>query len=233
MIRKLRDHLFLFDIDGTILNSAGAGKKAYIKAFEILFNVTIAEEVNFLGSIDFAIFRDLYESFTLPEKEFKKKWREFKKIYLGFLQEASLESSQNNNWNIIPGADRAVKLLSGCSNIALVTGNIKKGAYVKLKKFRLEKYFKCGGFGDKLLSRNEVVKEAVLSSQKFYKKKFNRNRIYLFGDTKKDIDSANENSIQPVLIDPHDTHKDSAMNWTLRFRGSFLNIEEFLEEITY
>lgn len=224
---NLKDYLFLFDIDGTIISAAGAGKKAFLSAFEILFNVKISTEVNFLGGIDLVVFNNLYKDCNLSKTGQDAKWEEFKSQYLKLLKQAS----KNDNWFIIPGADKAIKLLSENSNVGLVTGNIKKGAEIKLNKFSLDSYFKCGGYGDEIIYRKEIVKQAIYSSREFFKKDFANDKIFLFGDTKSDIDSAFENSIQPVLIDPDNKHNDNIKNWNVKYRGSFLNIDRFILEI--
>ena len=225
---KLKNHLFLFDIDGTILDSTGAGKKAFIFAFEKVLNIKIDENINFLGGIDNGIFKNLYYKYNLSKESLFDKWEKFKKIYIKNLSSFSLE----NNWKIFPNTEYAIKLLSKESNIALVTGNIEKGAKIKLQKFNLDKYFMCGGFGDNATNRSDVVKNTIGLCENIYHKKFKKNNIFLFGDTKKDIKSAIENNINPVLIDQNKKYKDNAKEWAAKYHGNFINIEAFLKIIS-
>lgn len=116
---NLKDHLFLFDIDGTILDSSGYGKKAFILAFEKKLNVKIDSDINFLGGIDNLIFKNLYRSYNLPIELLNKKWKEFKKEYIKNLS----EFSKKYQWKLYQNVDYTIKLLTRESNIGLVTGN--------------------------------------------------------------------------------------------------------------
>lgn len=224
---NLKDHLFLFDIDGTILDSSGYGKKAFILAFEKKLNVKIDSDINFLGGIDNLIFKNLYRSYNLPIELLNKKWKEFKKEYIKNLS----EFSKKYQWKLYQNVDYTIKLLTRESNIGLVTGNIKKGAYIKLKKFGFDNYFSCGGFGDTVQTRDTLVKEAIDNCMLKYKTNFDPNKIYLFGDTQIDIESAKSNNINPVLIDPKNQHNENSKKWAVKFHGSFQYIEIFLYEI--
>ena len=82
----LKNHLFLFDIDGTIIDIKGKGKDAFFYAFEKVNNVKILEDISFLGGIDNIIYKNLYKTFQLPENLFDNRWTEFKNIYKKILQ---------------------------------------------------------------------------------------------------------------------------------------------------
>ena len=60
---------------------------------------------------------------------------------------------------------------------------------------------------------------------------FDKDKIYLFGDTQIDIDSAAANNIIPVLIDPKDRYRDKTKDLAVKYHGTFEYIEIFLEEI--
>ena len=115
--------------------------------------------------------------------------------------------------------------------MTLVTGNIQKGARLKLKKFNLHKYFSCGGYGDSAASRKKIVEHAIFTSEKFFNKKFLKQNIFLFGDTKADMQSAKQNNIKPVLIDPNNKYKKNALEWGAEYYGNFKNINNLLEKI--
>lgn len=224
---NLKNHLFLFDIDGTILESGGLGKIAFMSSFEKVLNVKIDTDINFLGGIDNVIFKELYFKYNLPKESLDKYWDEFKKTYIKIL--SSIRSEKK--WYIFPNVANTIKLLKKISYISLVTGNIKKGAEIKLKKVNLNKYFSCGGFGDYLDSRKSLVKEAINSSQNKFKKIFPPENIYLFGDTEKDIQSAIENNITPVLIDHKKRYKDIIKKIPVKHYMDFSNIDSFLKTI--
>ncbi len=224
---NLKDYLFLFDIDGTILDSHGTGKKAFISSFEKVLNTKIDSDIDFYGGIDNIIFKELYFKNNFSKDSLEKNWIKFKKTYLNILSSTEF----NDNWNTFPNVEYSIKLLKNISNIALVTGNIKEGAKIKLKKVKLNKYFYCGAFGDNIINRTLLVKEAINSSQNKFNKIFNRNNIYLFGDTEKDVQSAIENNIIPVLIDHKKRYKDSIKNIPVKHYIDFSKIDSFLKTI--
>jgi len=160
---KMKDYLFLFDIDGTIMDSNGYGKKAFLESFEKLFDESISFEVSFSGGIDNVIFKELYKNFNLNENELNKWWKKFQKIYIKNLA----EYSKTKEWLLYPNVYETVKYLSAQSNVSIVTGNIEKGAKIKLKKFTLDKFFHTGGFGDKAGARIEFIDDAIKHSEKY------------------------------------------------------------------
>ncbi len=224
---NLKEYLFLFDIDGTILDSKGKGKKAFIVSFEKILNIKIDPNITFLGGIDYVIFKKLYVKYNLPKDLFEKNWKNFKENYIKTLPTIQ----PDKKWIRFPNVKYTIKLLNNISNIALVTGNIKKGAEIKLQKVKLNKYFCCGGFGDNVNNRKFLVKEAIISSQKKFNKIFDKKNIYLFGDTEKDIQSAIENNITPILIDHNKRFKKIMNELPVKYYMDFSNIDSFLEKL--
>lgn len=224
---NLKEHLFLFDIDGTILDSHGSGKKAFITSFEKILNTKIDSDIDFLGGIDNIVFKDLYFKKKFPENSIDDYWNKFKKTYIKILSSAEF----NDNWNIFPNVEYTIKLLKDISNIALVTGNIKEGARIKLQKVNLDKFFSCGAFGDSIINRTLLVKEAINTSQNKFNKTFKSCNIYLFGDTEKDVQSAVENDIIPILIDHKKRYKDVLKNIPVKHYIDFSQIDALLELI--
>jgi phosphoglycolate phosphatase len=223
----LKKHLFLFDIDGTIIDTGSDGKKAITKALEDSLEIKIESEINLRGGIDIVFFRQFYEQISLPGEEISNFWEIFKGKYIH-----NMKFYFENPWIIFPNSIETIEFLFKHSNIALATGNMKAGAEIKLEKFGLNKFFNCGGFGDDVNNRSEIVKYAIDSSEFFYKQKFDKKNIYLFGDTEKDIKSALDNDIIPVLIDHKKNNVENARIWKARYHGDFLNINKFINIIT-
>lgn len=225
---KLRDFLFLFDIDGTILDSRGAGKNAFIKALHDVLNINDIEDICFLGGIDNVIFKNIYDSYDFPADDYNKAWQEFQSAYIENLKELAGQYE----WHLYPNVGEVIKFLNRESNIALVTGNIEKGAVIKLQKFDLDTYFKCGGYGDNAPDRKDFVKDAIIECEAIFNKRFNKKNIYLFGDTDKDVKSAHDNGITPVLIDHHNRYVNQAKALKTLYYHDFTTIEHFFKEIT-
>ena len=224
---SLKEHLFLFDIDGTILDSKGAGKQAFIQSFKKALGIIIDHDINFLGGIDNVIFKELYLSKNLPEEKLDEGWELFQHEYIKIIS----SNSKDEGWQIFDNVDKIIELLYEISNIALVTGNIKEGAIVKLNKVKLDHFFQCGGFGDHVLTREELVQEAICSSEKYFNKEFNKKNIYLFGDTEKDVNSAINNNIIPILIDPKKRYINEYKKWNVEYHNDFSKILSFIKHI--
>ncbi len=228
----MRDLLFLFDIDGTIMDSTGTGKKAYLDAFEQTLDVKVDRSLSFKGGIDRKFFKVLYNRYLNNEhlnlKNENELWSKFKNNYLNTLREYS---SAENAFKIFPNSHNTIKILHEKSNVALVTGNIYEGAMIKLAFFNLNVYFCSGGFGEQADERHELVVDAISSSELLLKKKFPPENIFLFGDTKNDIDSALHHSVTPILIDHTGESAEFAENWKTSYYGTFENIENLLKMI--
>ncbi len=225
MKQFLKDFLFLFDIDGTILETHGGGKKSLLSSIEEILKVKVDYSESFAGGIDYIFFKNYYKRFNIKE-DFNKLWFLFKDKY-----ENNLKNINKEKWGMFPNVYECIEFLSTHSNIALATGNTKEAAYIKLNTFGLDKFFLTGGFGENVETRKEIVSNAIVNSENLFNKKFLKEKIFLFGDTEKDIVSAIENNITPILIDHKEINYDKVEQYDLKYYGKFKDINLFLDKI--
>jgi phosphoglycolate phosphatase-like HAD superfamily hydrolase len=180
-------YVCLFDIDGTLLASGGAGKAAMEAALATEFGVTdVSQNVPFSGRTDRAIGRDLLRLHDLPATE--ENWRRFLARYLtnlpGYLA--------RHNGRILPGIAALLERLAFREDVAvgLLTGNVREGARLKLGHYGIYQYFAFGGFGDDHLERNDVAREALGVVWEEVGDHIERDRIWVIGDTPLDIECA-------------------------------------------
>ena len=83
--------------------------------------------------------------------------------------------------------------------IGLVTGNLEPIAWGKMKRFKINQYFKLGGFASDNINRTELVKIAIKRAEENYNFKFDNN-VFLFGDTPQDVNAGNEAGIVTVGV---------------------------------
>ena len=223
----LSESLFLFDIDGTLLDVRGDGKRALLGALSEELGVAVNPEFPLKGAVDRLIFSGFYESAEYDPDKFEYHWGNFVERYI-----SSLSGLSGESWIIFPGAVETVRHLHGCSNIAVATGNIPAGASVKLDFFGLKDYFSCGGYGDNALSRAHLVENAIADAEKHYRREFDRKKIYMIGDTDKDVRAAHDNGIVPVLIDHYGAHSEMLNDWKVRYYGSFSGFKSFLSRVS-
>src|ERR1700687_4540593 len=149
--------IILFDIDGTLLASGGAGKLALETAFTEDFGLELRVQVPYSGRTDRAIVRELFEAHAVPQTP-----ANLEKLLAGYLRRlpGCLERLRGR---VLPGiADLLTHLQQRDEGEAgLLTGNVRAGAKVKLGHFGLFDHFSFGGFGDHHFDRDDVAREAL------------------------------------------------------------------------
>jgi len=151
-------YVCLFDIDGTLISSGGAGKVALEAALADEFGITgLIEKLELSGRTDRAIIRDLFRMHVIDETP--DNLRRLTAAYLRRLHECL----ERNNGRVLPGVkDLLVQL---CTRkdvlVGLLTGNVRAGARVKLGHFGLFDHFAVGGYGDYHFDRDDVAREAL------------------------------------------------------------------------
>jgi phosphoglycolate phosphatase len=176
--------LLLFDIDGTLINSGGAGIRALKLASTKQFGI---EEdlrgIEIAGRTDSGIVRQILAKHGSPLSD--ENVRMFLDKYVRYLtRELPL-----CNGRVLPGILELLARFQSRSDItqALLTGNIARGARLKLEHYGLWKFFAFGAYADDHRDRNELG--AVACARAFEKtgRQFPPDRIDVIGDTGHDI----------------------------------------------
>jgi phosphoglycolate phosphatase len=187
----------LFDIDGTLLRSGGAGKAAMEAALEETFKVPLAaEQVSYSGRTDRAIGRDLFRLHGIEMND--GNWQRFIDAYL-----ARLPSYMGTMGAVVcPGIAELLDELATWPDIevGLLTGNLRAGANVKLGHFGLYDRFLFGGFGDQHWERDDVAVEAVQAMCRYLEMPVEPERIWVIGDTPLDIQCARAIGARAVAV---------------------------------
>ncbi len=176
-------HIILFDIDGTLLASGGAGKLALETAFTEDFGEELRVQVPYSGRTDRAIVRELFESHEVAQTP-----ANLKKLFEGYLRRlpACLEQMKGR---VLPGIAELLVHLGERDEVAvgLLTGNVRAGAEVKLGHFGLFEHFTFGGFGDHHFDRDDVAREALDAIRAQGHADVTPERIWVIGDTPLDV----------------------------------------------
>lgn len=189
--------IWLFDIDGTLIRAGGAGSLAMSRALETEFEVQPRMEVTFSGRTDYAITKDL---FSLHEVRFTP--ANVSHFYASYLQQLP-RALRECDGHILPGVTRWLeKLATANCSLGLLTGNMEAAAQIKLAHFGLARHFSFGGYGDKLLSRNDVAASALADAQLFLADKFaaSRRSTWVIGDTPHDIACARSQNANAIGV---------------------------------
>jgi phosphoglycolate phosphatase len=194
--RRLNMQVCLFDIDGTLLHSGGAGKAAIEAALVEDFAVALCVDVPYSGRTDRAIGRDLLHLHGIePTAE---NWQRLTRGYLARLP-ASLDT---NRGKVLPGVAALLQHLAeqGPVAVGLLTGNIRAGAKIKLGHFDLYHHFAFGGFGDDHFERDDVAREALAAVRAHVHGQHSADRIWVIGDTPLDVQCARAIGARAVAV---------------------------------
>jgi phosphoglycolate phosphatase len=189
-------HVCLFDIDGTLISSGGAGKAALEMAMAAEFGVTHSiEKLQLSGRPDRAIILDIFRIYALEDKP--EHWQRLTAAYLRHLPECLA----SHNGRILPGIAALLdELRSRDIPVGLLTGNIRAGAKVKLGHFGLYEHFAFGGFGDHHLDRDDIAREALAEVKQQFNGQHSPDRIWVIGDTPLDIRCARAIGAKVVAV---------------------------------
>jgi phosphoglycolate phosphatase-like HAD superfamily hydrolase len=180
--------LVLFDIDGTLIHTNGAGITAFDKVFETHFKVPHSTRgVNFAGRTDTSLAREVFGRHAIePSRE---NFAVFFEQYAFWLAQLLLVSKGD----IHPGVWRFIYELQRLPEppaIGLLTGNIRLGAEIKLRHFNLWEFFMTGAFGDDSEDRRQIAAIARERGARLLNQNLAGDEILVIGDTPLDIDCA-------------------------------------------
>ncbi|RMG40604.1 MAG: HAD family hydrolase [Planctomycetota bacterium] len=174
----------LFDIDGTLLNTGGAGQAAMEAALAEAFGIRVRPHgIPTAGRTDRAITEDLFGHFGIPDCPGNR--RLFVDTYVRHLQRTLAEC----RGAVLPGVRDLLETLSGDGRIVigLLTGNYSRGAWAKLRHFRLDAYFAFGAFGDEHRHRDDVAREARRELARRLDPDRSVRTVWVIGDTPADV----------------------------------------------
>lgn len=190
-------YVCLFDIDGTLVSSGGAGKAAMDAALLSAFGVRHGTDgVPFSGRTDRSILRDLFRKNGIEETDANRE--RFLAEYLKHLP----DTLASHPGKVLPGIAVLLEQLQrhGQVVLGLLTGNIQHGARIKLGHFGLFEHFAFGGFGDLHHERDDVAREAFTLVERHLAAPPVADRLWVIGDTPLDIRCARAIGAQVVAV---------------------------------
>jgi phosphoglycolate phosphatase-like HAD superfamily hydrolase len=179
-------NILFWDIDGTLICGNGAGEGAFVIAMKELYGIDVDfSKLDYAGRTDLRISEILLETFGLDTS-----LAERDKLTRAYLENLDSQLAQ-----------RKGKVHSGIQQIldhdpeqklfyhGLLTGNLIRGAKIKLGHFNLWEYFNFGGFADDSSNRNKISPAALKRAKEFIKTgEIPLTHTYVIGDTPHDIE---------------------------------------------
>jgi len=176
--------LLLFDIDGTLIHSGGAGVEALKHALKERFGIVDdLHDIEFAGMTDSGIVLSILKKHQIPATS--ENVAAFLDSYVHFLsKELPLRKG-----NLLPGVLQLLKKLKTRKHLVLglLTGNLSRGAELKLNHYGVWHFFEFGAFADDHHDRNELGEFARGRAQEKHGQEFSADEIDVIGDTPRDI----------------------------------------------
>lgn len=191
--------LLLFDIDGTLVLTGGAGRRALDRAFcQVVGIVNALDGMRLNGKTDPAIIREVFSVRGGPPGGLDS----FDQILAAYVEFLPEEVHQSPHYVVLPGILAFLREFHGRSNLAigLATGNVERGARIKLSRGNLNPFFAFGGFGSDAENRTDLVRRAAENGMRHAAATIARQDTFVIGDTPRDIDAGREAGFRTVGV---------------------------------
>ena len=178
--------LILWDIDGTLIVSHGAGVRAMEKALVKRFGVTCdLSQIDWAGRTDSWITGAVFRHVGLPDTP--QNSHAYLEAYLELLPRELRDGRQGR---VLPGVLELLETLHRRTDLAqgLLTGNLRRGAELKLTHYQVWHYFEFGAFADDSPRRNDLGPHALRRAKERHAVDFAPGNTFIIGDTPHDIE---------------------------------------------
>jgi phosphoglycolate phosphatase-like HAD superfamily hydrolase len=180
-------YIVLFDIDKTLIKRSNAHFKAFLFSVKSVYNIEIEPNIiKHYGMTDQQIIKEVLKAKGLDDNYIESKIQTCIQIMI----DKFFELNVNEDIELLPGVLQLLEELKRRGVLlGLVTGNVERIAWAKLKKAKIANYFKFGGFGSDNIDRKEIAKTSFKRCTEIFKLN-EENDVFLFGDTPYDIEAA-------------------------------------------
>jgi phosphoglycolate phosphatase len=193
-----RPHAILFDVDGTLVETGGAGGESWRRAFLDLYGVDADVKLfTEVGETDPAVGRRTFEGlFGRPPDP--AEMARLMAVRLGHICNAVAESA---GYRVLPGVESTLKKLATEGYLlGLTTGNVEAAAFAKLHRGGLNRFFCFGGYGSDSADRGELTRVAIRRAERILGMAVDSCRVLVVGDTPRDVSAARAAGTTPVGV---------------------------------
>lgn len=191
--------LVLFDIDGTLLHSDGAGREAIRQALLAVYGTAgLIKTFSFAGNTDYQNFVGLLQGAGLSQEEIAARLPEAMALYPQRLREIIGGFRVRPYPGVVPLLERLTAHPE--LEVALLTGNLEEAAWIKLRAAGLDRFFTWGAFGSDARERTELPPVAVERARQRTGRRFAGKEIVIIGDTPADIACGRPLGVRTVAV---------------------------------
>jgi phosphoglycolate phosphatase-like HAD superfamily hydrolase len=183
--------IILFDIDGTLITTGGAGQSAMdiVSADHGTLDAD-PSQVSYSGRTDKSIIRDHLRLFGIEETA-----ANYAAYRADFLTKLPKQLADREGQVLPSVVETLEKLMPTSLELGLITGNMRAAAKMKLDHYGLSKYFytrpeAMGGFGDEHFERDDMAREALVDVKRRLGSSVAPDQIWVVGDTPRDVQCA-------------------------------------------
>jgi phosphoglycolate phosphatase-like HAD superfamily hydrolase len=191
--------LVLFDIDGTLIDTGGAGARSWTWAFEHAFSKPDVDIGKFssAGMTDPVVARRTFTE-TFAHEPSGEELARLMAAYLSVLPDYVASSP---DYRVLLGVeDLLAKLSQADVLLGITTGALEAGAHAKLGRARLNHFFLVGGYGSDSDDRVELTRVAVRRGEKLLGNSLAEDEVAVVGDTPLDVDAARGAGLVSVAV---------------------------------
>ncbi len=191
----------LFDIDGTLIVTGGAGAASWRLAFDELYGIPAdIGQFTDVGMTDPDVGRKTFVA-VLGRQPGRAEFTKLMERRLHYLRQTVADSA---DYRVLPGVfDLLPKLIDGGFLLGLVTGNVEAAAHIKLHRAGLNRFFSFGGYGSDSSDRAELTLTALRRANLVYGEHITKEQCLVVGDTPHDVDAAHAAGIACVGVGSH------------------------------
>lgn len=178
----------LFDVDGCLLSTRGAGTRSWRRAFETLHGIPAdIGEFTEAGMTDPEV-----GSLTFTRVIGREPTdRELARLLAAYLDVLEDEVDQSPGYRVMPGVDVLLRRLVGAGVLlGIVSGALEGAAHIKLARGRLNRFFCFGGYGSDSRDRGTLTRMAIERAGRIHGHRLDASRLLVVGDTPRDVDAA-------------------------------------------
>lgn len=183
----MRTTIVLFDIDGTLVDTGGAGRRAIARAFaELHGRPDACDSIAFGGRTDGYIFAEAARAIGVALDA-----AAHAALVASYLRALEEEVARSEAYLVHEGAVAAVDHAAARGHaVGLGTGNLRDGAVVKLRRGGLDGRFAFGGFGCDAHDRPDVLRAGAVRGAARLGRSIDACRVVVLGDTPHDLTAA-------------------------------------------
>jgi phosphoglycolate phosphatase-like HAD superfamily hydrolase len=179
----------LFDIDGTLISTGGAGARSWRYAFDELYGIPAdIGEFTDAGMTDPMVARLTFKAAVGHEPT----PRELATVMAAYLDRIPYEVDNSEKYRVLDGAEELLRTLGREKGVLLgiTSGAVEAAAHIKLSRAGFNRYFPFGGYGSDSGDRIELTKCALARGERLLGEPLDPKQVLVVGDTPKDLDAA-------------------------------------------